>query len=77
MPGLSVRVSLSVASSSRENPIHIWDAFTGELRASFRAYNHLVPTSLPSPCAHCNPAFLFGRQLKLRRPVCSPLLPLG
>ncbi|XP_019520505.1 PREDICTED: telomerase Cajal body protein 1 isoform X2 [Hipposideros armiger] len=30
-----------VASSSRENPIHIWDAFTGELRASFRAYNHL------------------------------------
>ncbi|KAM6174949.1 telomerase Cajal body protein 1 [Erethizon dorsatum] len=30
-----------IASSSRENPIHIWDAFTGELRASFRAYNHL------------------------------------
>ncbi|EGV93883.1 Telomerase Cajal body protein 1 [Cricetulus griseus] len=30
-----------VASSSRENPVHIWDAFTGELRASFRAYNHL------------------------------------
>ncbi|XP_003466219.2 telomerase Cajal body protein 1 isoform X2 [Cavia porcellus] len=30
-----------VASSSRENPIHIWDAFTGELRASFRAFNHL------------------------------------
>lgn len=30
-----------VASSSRENPIHIWDAFTGELRASFRSYNHL------------------------------------
>ncbi|XP_007950544.1 telomerase Cajal body protein 1 [Orycteropus afer afer] len=30
-----------VASSSRENPIHIWDAFTGELLASFRAYNHL------------------------------------
>ncbi|XP_053425910.1 telomerase Cajal body protein 1 isoform X2 [Nycticebus coucang] len=30
-----------VASSSRENPIHIWDAFNGELRASFRSYNHL------------------------------------
>uniref|UniRef100_A0A2K6GST3 Telomerase Cajal body protein 1 n=1 Tax=Propithecus coquereli TaxID=379532 RepID=A0A2K6GST3_PROCO len=30
-----------MASSSRENPIHIWDAFTGELRASFRSYNHL------------------------------------
>ncbi|KAL0623889.1 Telomerase Cajal body protein 1 [Plecturocebus cupreus] len=32
---------LLLASSSQENPIHIWDAFTGELRASFRAYNHL------------------------------------
>lgn len=47
--GLSVPVCLSVASSSRENPIHIWDAFTGELRASFRAYNHLVGTSHPAP----------------------------
>ncbi|KAF7236745.1 Telomerase Cajal body protein 1 [Varanus komodoensis] len=30
-----------VASSSRDNPIHIWDAFHGDLRASFRPYNHL------------------------------------
>ncbi|XP_029437054.1 telomerase Cajal body protein 1 [Rhinatrema bivittatum] len=30
-----------IASSSRENPVHIWDAFTGDLRASFRPYNHL------------------------------------
>lgn len=38
-----------MASSSRENPIHIWDAFTGELRASFRSYNHLVGTLCPAP----------------------------
>lgn len=37
-----------MASSSRENPIHIWDAFTGELRASFRSYNHLVGTLHPA-----------------------------
>ncbi|XP_072114543.1 telomerase Cajal body protein 1 [Mobula birostris] len=30
-----------LASSSRENPIHIWDAFYGDLRATFRPYNHL------------------------------------
>ncbi|KAM6449845.1 telomerase Cajal body protein 1 [Liasis olivaceus] len=30
-----------VASSSRDNPIHVWDAFCGDLRASFRPYNHL------------------------------------
>ncbi|XP_042333057.1 telomerase Cajal body protein 1 isoform X2 [Sceloporus undulatus] len=30
-----------VASSSRDNPIHIWDAFSGDLRATFRPYNHL------------------------------------
>lgn len=31
----------SIASSSRDNPVHIWDAFYGDLRASFRPYNHL------------------------------------
>ncbi|XP_061566242.1 telomerase Cajal body protein 1 isoform X2 [Cololabis saira] len=30
-----------LASSSRDNPVHIWDAFYGEVRASFRPYNHL------------------------------------
>ncbi|XP_077169858.1 telomerase Cajal body protein 1 [Paroedura picta] len=30
-----------VASSSRDNPIHLWDAFCGDLRATFRSYNHL------------------------------------
>ncbi|XP_056156484.1 telomerase Cajal body protein 1 [Lampris incognitus] len=29
------------ASSSRDNPVHVWDAFYGEVRASFRPYNHL------------------------------------
>ncbi|XP_010737064.2 telomerase Cajal body protein 1 [Larimichthys crocea] len=30
-----------LASSSRDNPVHLWDAFYGEVRASFRPYNHL------------------------------------
>ncbi|EMP25221.1 DNA-directed RNA polymerase II subunit RPB1 [Chelonia mydas] len=29
------------ASSSRDNPVHVWDAFHGDLRATFRSYNHL------------------------------------
>lgn len=29
-------------STSQETPIHLWDAFTGELRATYRAYNQLV-----------------------------------
>ncbi|XP_067410012.1 telomerase Cajal body protein 1 [Emydura macquarii macquarii] len=29
------------ASSSRDNPIHVWDAFHGHLRATFRCYDHL------------------------------------
>lgn len=34
-------VFCSLASSSRDNPVHVWDAFYGEVRASFRPYNHL------------------------------------
>ncbi|KAM8972619.1 telomerase Cajal body protein 1 [Pelodytes ibericus] len=30
-----------VASSSRDNPIHMWDAFLGNLKGSYRPYNHL------------------------------------
>ncbi|KAG8430610.1 hypothetical protein GDO86_020308 [Hymenochirus boettgeri] len=30
-----------VASSSKDNPIHVWDAFHGNLKASYRPYNHL------------------------------------
>ncbi|XP_067117581.1 telomerase Cajal body protein 1 [Osmerus mordax] len=33
--------SCFIASSSRDNPVHIWDAFSGEVRVSFRPYNHL------------------------------------
>lgn len=29
------------ASTSRQNPVHMWDAFTGELRCSYRAYDHV------------------------------------
>lgn len=28
-------------STSRDHPLHMWDAFTGELRATYRAYDHL------------------------------------
>ncbi|XP_011866183.1 PREDICTED: telomerase Cajal body protein 1-like isoform X2 [Vollenhovia emeryi] len=28
-------------STSRESPVHMWDAFTGELRATYRAYNQV------------------------------------
>ncbi|CAK4659257.1 hypothetical protein LEN26_005519 [Aphanomyces euteiches] len=29
------------ATTSHAHPIHLWDAYTGELRASYRAYDHL------------------------------------
>ncbi|XP_015605181.1 telomerase Cajal body protein 1 [Cephus cinctus] len=28
-------------STSQETPVHLWDAFTGELRATYRAYNQV------------------------------------
>ncbi|CAM9373963.1 unnamed protein product [Choristocarpus tenellus] len=28
-------------STSRDHPLHMWDAFTGALRATYRAYDHL------------------------------------
>ncbi|XP_051632703.1 telomerase Cajal body protein 1, partial [Manacus candei] len=33
--------SCLLVSSSRDNPVHLWDAFDGTLRGSFRAHNHL------------------------------------
>ncbi|XP_033113668.1 telomerase Cajal body protein 1-like [Anneissia japonica] len=30
-----------LVSTSRDHPIHMWDAFTEELRCTYRAYNHL------------------------------------
>lgn len=28
-------------SSSRDHPVHLWDAFTGKIRCTYRPYNHL------------------------------------
>ncbi|XP_041093235.1 telomerase Cajal body protein 1 [Polyodon spathula] len=49
-----------IASSSRDNPIHIWDAFCGDLRATFRPYNHLDElTAAHSLCFSPDGAQLF------------------
>lgn len=32
----------SLVSTSKDSPIHLWDAFTGELRCTYRAYNAWV-----------------------------------
>jgi WD40 repeat protein len=39
------------ASSCRDHPIHLFDAITGRLRATYRAYDHLDEVS-PSPHTH-------------------------
>lgn len=36
---LTFNVNFSWAASGHEGPIHLWDAFTGELRCSYRGYN--------------------------------------
>ena len=36
----------SLLSSSRDHPIHMWDAFTGTIRCTYRTYNHLVSLML-------------------------------
>ncbi|XP_069502336.1 telomerase Cajal body protein 1 [Ambystoma mexicanum] len=47
-------------SSSRDNPIHLWDAFYGNLRSSFRPYNHLDElTAAHSLCFTLDGARLF------------------
>lgn len=28
-------------ASSRDHPLHLWDSFTGKLRATYRGYDHL------------------------------------
>ncbi|XP_035223781.1 telomerase Cajal body protein 1-like, partial [Stegodyphus dumicola] len=30
-----------LASTSKGSPVHLWDGFTGELRCSYRSYNHV------------------------------------
>jgi len=32
----------SLLSTCKDCPIHMWDAYTGELVCSYRPYNHLV-----------------------------------
>jgi len=34
-------VTCCFVASSRDHPLHLWDAFTGTLRASYRAFDHL------------------------------------
>ena len=33
--------SCCLISSCRDHPLHMWDAFTGQLRCTYRAYDHL------------------------------------
>ncbi|KAM4876242.1 telomerase Cajal body protein 1 [Sylvia borin] len=40
-----------VAASCRDNPVHLWDAFDGSLRGSFRAHNHLDQPVAPHSLA--------------------------
>ena len=35
-------LSFSIFSSCRDNPVHLFDAYTGQVRASYKALNHLV-----------------------------------
>lgn len=50
-----------VASSSRDNPVHLWDAFDGSLRGSFRAHNHLdEPVAPHSLCFSPDGSRLLG-----------------
>ncbi|XP_023209899.1 telomerase Cajal body protein 1-like [Centruroides sculpturatus] len=35
-------VTCCLASSSRHNPVHMWDAFTGQLRCTYRPYNNAL-----------------------------------
>ncbi|XP_034236530.1 telomerase Cajal body protein 1 isoform X2 [Thrips palmi] len=34
-------VTCCLASASKDSPVHLWDAFTGQLRATYRAYNQV------------------------------------
>lgn len=38
-------------STSRDHPIHLWDAYTGGLRASYSPFNHLDEISCAYSCA--------------------------
>ncbi|KAE8741756.1 hypothetical protein FOCC_FOCC012704 [Frankliniella occidentalis] len=34
-------VTCCLASASRDSPVHLWDAFSGQIRATYRAYNQV------------------------------------
>ncbi|KAL7060720.1 hypothetical protein AAHC03_09424 [Spirometra sp. Aus1] len=42
-PGMKTTdpITCCFASTSRRTPVHLWDAFTGTLRASYRPFNHM------------------------------------
>ena len=40
-----ILVHFSLASIGRDHPVHMWDAFTGELRCTYKPHNHLVSTN--------------------------------
>ncbi|KAK3602482.1 hypothetical protein CHS0354_022348 [Potamilus streckersoni] len=47
-------VTCCLVSTSRDSPIHMWDAFTGELRCSYRAFSH-VDELTPAYSLHFEP----------------------
>ncbi|KAL3848301.1 hypothetical protein ACJMK2_019169 [Sinanodonta woodiana] len=47
-------VTCCLVSTSRDSPIHMWDAFTGELRCSYRAFSH-VDELTPAYSLHFDP----------------------
>ncbi|XP_049852929.1 telomerase Cajal body protein 1-like isoform X1 [Schistocerca gregaria] len=42
-------LSCCLVSTSKDNPVHMWDAFTGELRCSYRCFNQMDEIVTP----HC------------------------
>jgi WD40 repeat protein len=59
------------ATTCRGHPIHLWDAFTGTLRASYLGYDHLdEPTAAFSVCFSSDGArILAGREHSSPRPI--------
>ena len=53
-PLICCRLPHSFASTSRNQPIHLWDAFTGQLRCSYRSHDHMVSQSAVT-WPHCEP----------------------
>lgn len=52
-PGMdsSNPVTCVFASTSREQPLHLWDAYSGQCRASYVSYNHLDEVTAPHSLA--------------------------